>query len=333
MGAAAGKIEIVRGRLTEERAQQVLAFWERESDLPETEARRRLGEVACVATDDAGEVVGVNSVYDAKLDLLARHRMWVYRHLLTEMAADMWAPMINIAWKALDAEFRPEVPGPLGLAVLVDDPARLTNLPDADSLWPKLVYAGRMGDAQLRIRYFGGARLGEPRPIDDYAFALEDRGHRIHVFAEQDAITADDVIELWTREGAMPPDEARRRVDEVLLVATDAAGEPVGVATTYLERNAQLDLDLWYFRAFVTAEHRATKVGASLLLVARDHLQARFIGGLDQRGAGVVLEVENEMLKRFFDYAWWAGSDFTFVGHNERGDHVRVHFFPGAAAP
>jgi hypothetical protein len=333
MSAAGGKIEIVRGRLSEERSGQVLAFWERESRLDAAEARRRLGEIVCIAVDDGGEVIGVNSVYDAAVDLLAGHRMWVYRNLLTEAAADMWAPMINTAWKALDAEFRPEVPGPLGLAVPVGDPDRLARMPDADSLWPKLVYAGRMGDAQLRIRYFGGARLGEPRPIDDYAFALEDRGHRIHVFAEQDAITADDVVELWTREGAMAPDEARRRVGEVLLVATDAAGEPVGVATAYLERNAQLGLDLWYFRAFVTAEHRATKVGASLLLVARDHLQARFVAAQDQRGAGVVLEVENEMLKRYFDYAWWSGSDFTFIGHNERGNHVRVHFFPGAAAP
>jgi hypothetical protein len=26
-------------------------------------------------------------------------------------------------------------------------------------------------------------------------------------------------------------------------------------------------------------------------------------------------------------------TDFTFIGENDRGDHVRVHYFPGAEAP
>jgi hypothetical protein len=26
-------------------------------------------------------------------------------------------------------------------------------------------------------------------------------------------------------------------------------------------------------------------------------------------------------------------TDFLFIGENSRGDHVRVHYFPGVAAP
>jgi hypothetical protein len=28
-----------------------------------------------------------------------------------------------------------------------------------------------------------------------------------------------------------------------------------------------------------------------------------------------------------------APTDFTFIVENQRGDHVRVHYFPGALAP
>jgi hypothetical protein len=44
-----------------------------------------------------------------------------------------------------------------------------------------------------------------------------------------------------------------------------------------------------------------------------------------------IYEVENEGLKRHFDDA--LPTDFTFLGENQRGDHVRVHYLPGALAP
>ena len=46
-----------------------------------------------------------------------------------------------------------------------------------------------------------------------------------------------------------------------------------------------------------------------------------------------IYEVENEGLKRHFDDALSLPTDFTFIGENQRGDHVRVHYFPGALAP
>ncbi len=31
--------------------------------------------------------------------------------------------------------------------------------------------------------------------------------------------------------------------------------------------------------------------------------------------------------------ALWLPADFTFIGENAKGDHVRVHYFPGAHVP
>jgi hypothetical protein len=140
------------------------------------------------------------------------------------------------------------------------------------------------------------------------------------------------VIAMWEREGAVREEERRSRVDEVMAVAT-RGGELVGVATAYLHHNAQLRMDLWHFREFVAKAHRASRVGWALTLVTRDYLAQRFVGGHDTRGAGMLMEVENEGLKEHMDFGNWAVTEFAFIGENERGDHVRVHYFPGALAP
>jgi hypothetical protein len=158
-------------------------------------------------------------------------------------------------------------------------------------------------------------------------------GYRIAVFAGQNQVGAADVIALWTREAGLSPTEAGRRADEVLLVATDAAGSLAGVCTAYLARNGQLRAELWHFRAFVARAHRQSNIAVALAVSARDLLVERFVSGEDRRGIGILFEVENEGLKRHFPQARWLPTDFLFIGENARGAHVRVHYFPGAAAP
>lgn len=158
-------------------------------------------------------------------------------------------------------------------------------------------------------------------------------GHRIDLFAEQDSVSPEDVIALWTREGVVAPDEAARRVGEVRLVATDERRQLVGVATTYLRRNEQLRAHLWYYRAFVSASHRAADVARLLALLGRDHLCRRYVDGQDRRAIGIIYEVENEGLKRYAHHARWPELHFTFIGENAAGAHVYVHYFLGAIPP
>jgi hypothetical protein len=65
----------------------------------------------------------------------------------------------------------------------------------------------------------------------------------------------------------------------------------------------------------------------------RDHLERRFTSGEDTRGLGILYEIENELLKTYLNKGRWVPSDFTFIGENKRGDHVRVHYFDGAKVP
>jgi hypothetical protein len=332
--ATAGTVEVVRGRLSEERAGQLMAFWERTGALDEETARERLGQVVCVLLDEAGEVAGVNSVYPAPVHAVGGRVLWIYRSLLLPEAGEAWAWMLHTAISALEAEFDPTVAGPQGVCVLVADRDEMARRPEAKWLYPRMLYAGYLDDGrQVRVRWFLGARVSGPRPFLGFAPTL-DPGYRIEPFAEQDAVGPDDIVDLWTREGAMSAEEARRRVDEVLLVAArkdDPA--PVAVCTAFIAHSDQLRMDLWHFRVFVAAAHRISYAAWALAMVAQDYLQHRFVSNRDERAAGAVFEVEHPGLKERFDEAVWIPLDFAFIGENERGDHVRVHFFPGALAP
>jgi hypothetical protein len=333
MSASFGTIEVVRGRLSDERADQLVRFWTSEGVLDESAARARLGEVVCLLLDLDGEIAGVNSVYAAPVGLIAGRQFWIYRNYVKASPPIARQAMAHGAYMALNAQFDPAVEGPIGICFLVEDRSDIERNPGADWLYPSSRYAGYLEDGrQVRIRYFDGARVGPAREVFDFPLTL-DHSYRTAPFAQQDAVGADAVVELWTREAAMSEEEARRRIDEVVVVATHGDGELVAVATAYLEHNAQLGMDMWYFRAYVAADHRATRVGWSLALVGRDYLQQRFVGASDLRAAGVVFEVENEGLKQHMDFGYWPATDFTYIGENERGDHVRVHYFPGALAP
>jgi hypothetical protein len=278
-------------------------------------------------------------VEEQAVPLLGGRRFWAYR--ADPPPGDREGDeLFNSRFEELEGRYLSDPSGPIGLSVPVTDLELMRRRPEA--LWPdtELMYAGTTEDGvQLRIRYFDEAAIGPALPNSPTlaqtrrdTHPLEDR-YRIVPLTEAGDATPDDVLALWARESAVPEPEASRRVHEVHLVAIDRSAGLAGVSSAYLQRNAQLRLDLWYYRAFVAKAHRRSSLAAQLALHGRDLLQDRFTSGEDTRAAGVIYEVENEGLKRYFNKALWLPPDFTFIGENERGDHVRVHYFPGAQAP
>lgn len=331
-------IEVVRGRMSDARADQLLRFWSKEGALDGPEARRRLAEVVCVLLDGAGEIAGSNSAYQQKVPLFGDRPFWMYRSFLRPDASSAGPRMIGAAFTALEEEFDTSEAGPIGLCLQVSDPAVMESRPEA--IWPEtgLMFAGSLVDgSHLRIRYFDGVAIGpglpdsptlsETRDMDtepDDRYRIEPLGH---------AAGPDDVLAFWDREDAVPVEEARRRVHQVHLVAIERADGVVAVSTAYLQRNAQLRMDLWYFRVFVARAHRKGNLAVALALRGHDLLEQRFLSGEDTRGSGILHETEHPGLKTYFNKALWAPLDLTFIGENRRGAHVRVHYFPGALAP
>jgi hypothetical protein len=331
-------VEVVRGHLSDERAAQLTEFWIGRGLLTPEQAQMRLSEVVCVELDPAGAIAGVNSVFAEKVPLTGDRLFWIYRSAVLD--PDSEDPLLQAAFEALDADFEDGAPGPIGLCMVVADPEAMQRRPEA--VWPgtEMLFAGYTdAGSQIRIRYFDGVRIGPGVPgapsLDACraaSYPLEDR-YRLEPFGEKSNVDSGDVLDFWRREGAMPEDEARRRVPEVHLVAVDREEGVAGVSSAYLQRSEQLRMDLWHYRAFVGAAHRKSSLAVNLAVHGREVLEERYVAGRDTRAEGIVYEVENEGLKQYFNLALWLPTDFTFIGENERGAHVRVHWFPGARVP
>ena len=158
----------------------------------------------------------------------------------------------------------------------------------------------------------------------------------VELLDESAAITKDDVVALWAQEGAVPDDEAPRRVHEVLVVGSHVpSGALAAVASAFLQRNAKLRMDFWHLRTFVASDHRRTNLAANVAEEAAETLRRRWGGGEDRRGQGIVVEVENEGVRRHFPQALWGreGRYGIFLDELPDGTHVRVEYFPGAVVP
>ncbi|MDX6235087.1 MAG: hypothetical protein QOH68_4254 [Nocardioidaceae bacterium] len=154
------RLEVVRGRLTDALADEILAFWSAHGALVEEVGRQRLPEVVCVLRDGGGELVGVSSVYADAVPLVGNRRFFVYRRFLAPGRSDEDDErMLVAAFDALDREGAP-TGAPGGLCVFVDDPETMRRHPEA--VWPdtEMLYAGYLPDGrQVRIRYFADAHI------------------------------------------------------------------------------------------------------------------------------------------------------------------------------
>ena len=158
------------------------------------------------------------------------------------------------------------------------------------------------------------------------------RNYRITTLAESPA-SEDDVVRLWTLEAGLPAEEARRRLAEVVRVATDSAGLLCGISTAYVDRQEQLELPMWHIRAFVSDSHRAGNLASNLLLAVRLHVIEEFESGRQPSVPGAVVEVENMGIERVFPQAVWPYNEFVFIGVTPGGAHLRVFWFEGARIP
>jgi hypothetical protein len=131
----------------------------------------------------------------------------------------------------------------------------------------------------------------------------------------------------------MPADVALQRIHDVAFVAIDPEGGVAAVSSVFLKRAQRLGMDMWHYRTFVGRDHRQGLLAQDLTIRTTDHLRERYVSGADTRAPGVFIEVENEILKTVKNEAVWPDTRFVFIGEDESGRHLRVHFFPGALVP
>ena len=338
MPADLAAVEVVRGDLGEERAAEVLAFWSKRGLLGD-EAQARLRDVVCVAIDEHGEVVGVDTAAEQTLPLLGRP-LWLYESAFAERSDELAAAMFNSAFEALADDFGGDARQPIGVCLVIGDRELMERKPQA--VWPdtELVFAGYRPDGgQVRVRYFWGAPVGPADPsaksIDEAAardYRMDER-FEIESLADSDRVSAEDVLALWAKEGVVADAAARRRIDQVELVAIAGDNEIAGVSSVYLDRSPRLRMDMWHYRTFIASGYRHGSLAAQLLFQNRERLERRFVSGEDTRAPGMIFELQNEGLMRTLNTAVWPRSGFTFIGDTPHGAHVRVRYFEGARVP
>ena len=326
-----GQVEVVRGRATPAINQEILRFWAAEAAFEGPAAEERLAQVVCVLRDADGAIAGVNSVFAADVPLVGGRPFWIYRTLLPERSRAAGPALIRAAYDALNAEFDMPSGGPIGLCVAVDAD-ELRARPDAVWRDPTLFYAGYVDGQQVRIAYFPQARIGGPGPPAVVFTGSLDIPYRMELFEEQDLFDEEDVIDLWLQYEALTAQEAHRRRSELHMVGSKD-GELVALTTRYLQHNDQLGMDFWYGRTFVVPAHRSSLVASAMGTIGTEIVTQQYVDGTDRRAAGIIAEVDNEHVKKVYDYAEWHPSEYYFVGVNDRGSHVMVHYFPGVAAP
>jgi hypothetical protein len=338
MSGSGEAIEVVRGALDDRRAKQILRFLQDHADLEEGAARERLHGAVCIALDASDDLVGVSSV-SAETPNPPGRPVWVFRGFVVGDSEELSTGLFSATFEALEAEFERDQPGPIGVCRLISDAEEIARRPEA--IWPEegLIFAGYTADgSQVRVRWFWDAVVepGLPNSLTlDQAMAMDwsiDDRYRVEPYAG-DTEAADGILAMWTREGVVREQEARRRVHEALNVVVDRDEGVIAVSTAYVRRNAQLLMDLWYFRTFVSTPHRNTHIATQLTMHNRDLLQRRFLSGDDTRAGGVCFELQNKGMRKYINPAIWQPVDFIFVGDNDRGDPVRVHYFPGARVP
>ncbi|MEO7432993.1 MAG: hypothetical protein ABIV12_13050 [Dokdonella sp.] len=141
---------------------------------------------------------------------------------------------------------------------------------------------------------------------------------------------ADAIRAFWRREKALDNDAAMdQRLPQVVMIARTAEGAVAGVCTAVATTPQQLGQPVYYWRTFVGATWRSSKLVMSLLkrscILLEDHARQQGFPCI-----GVLLELENTRFAKVGRRAEWHNPRFVYIGRSERGLDVRVHYFAGA---
>jgi hypothetical protein len=141
---------------------------------------------------------------------------------------------------------------------------------------------------------------------------------------------AERVRAFWKRENAIADEQqASARLPQVATIATTPDGEVAGVCTALLVVPPRLGQPVYYWRCFVGAAWRSSRLVDKLLrrsCAALDaHARTR-----DFPAIGVLLELENTRFGEKLRTATWWNLRFSYIGKSPRGLDLRVHYFRGA---
>ncbi len=150
------------------------------------------------------------------------------------------------------------------------------------------------------------------------------------VWPQAGAEDAEAIRDFWRREKALDSDAAMdQRLPQVVMYARTSAGDVAGVCTAIAVTPQQLAQPVYYWRTFVGAAWRSSKLVMALLKRSCELLDVYS----REQGfpcIGVMLELENTRFANVGRRAEWHNPRFVYIGRGARGLDVRVYYFRGA---
>jgi hypothetical protein len=139
-----------------------------------------------------------------------------------------------------------------------------------------------------------------------------------------------EVVKIWTERAGLDRAEAERRLGELVLLARSTAGQIVGISTAIKTYVPQIQNHVYVYRCFILPEFRAPALDTQMIVQSKHHLQQVSKSEMDQKCVGIMVIVQNEILKKNWRQAVWRGADMIYMGDTPQGDHMRIGYFKGA---
>jgi hypothetical protein len=138
------------------------------------------------------------------------------------------------------------------------------------------------------------------------------------------------VQQLWRRHGVLKRDDViESRSRQIVFVVANRDGEVGGVSTARPIQGPFLNNNFFYeFRCFVVPSFRSPGLDSLLALKTKDFLETLPESGSKYKG--IVMLIENEVLKKQRTKAVWPATGMVFAGYTSQGHHIRIGYFKGA---
>lgn len=139
-----------------------------------------------------------------------------------------------------------------------------------------------------------------------------------------------EVIKLWTESAGLSAGIAAQRLKELALILKDKSGKIIGVSTAVKTYFPQIHNYVYAYRYFIHPEFRAPALDTQMIVRTKNHLQEVSKGETANKCVGIMVIVQNEIIKSQWTQAVWLDADMIYVGNTAEGHHIRVGYFKGA---
>lgn len=141
---------------------------------------------------------------------------------------------------------------------------------------------------------------------------------------------ASEVVGIWTNSAGLDFDEAKRRIQELVIIVRNDSQRIVGVSTASKTFLKQIQNYVYAYRCFILPEFRAPALDTQMIVKSKGFLEKVSLEDHYNKCVGIMVVVQNEVLKLHWRQAIWPGANMMYIGNAPNGDHIRISYFKGA---